>query len=304
MTTNLLTRTEPYSFNSEEPSGLTEVDGAPGEAGAPWADVWQYQLPAGYVYLFDRSSTFSAYLAYLDEVVDAFVLDDNGSLTDDTVDARDAGTGDVAFVAATPVATEDFIYIGYRFPFQSVTFDFSQAGAGSSIVWDWEYYNGSAWANLSGLSSNSQSVWEDGTGDQTVSWTVPGDMSKTLVGNHYLYWVRVGITTMTTDFTTVPLANTVSAHGSTPEIATSNEVRLVWTDPNEEDQFRLMGSVRYAMVREFQQDSKLHRMDIADVIRVPENYFIKVQVKAKATVDASNSYFNVVGQRVRLSMYG
>lgn len=301
MTTELMQRLEPYSFNDQEPAGLTAIDGAPGEAGAHWADVWKFQLPAGYSYVFDRSSIFSAYLAYDAEAVDGAAQDDGGSVTDDTTDARDAGAGDVAPFPAVP-ATSDAFYLGYRFPFQAVTLDFGTAGAGGTITHTWEYYNGSAWAALSGLSANSSSLWTDGTGDQVLSFTVPNDWAKTEVAGRNLYWIRDRLT-VSGDFSTDPVLDQVTIHGSVPEIASSNLVRVVWSDPNEEEVRRLMGAVRYGQVKEFQQDSKLHRMDIGDRIVVPEHYFIKVQVKAKAPIDASGSYFAIVGQRSRLAIF-
>ncbi len=229
------------------------------------------------------------------------MMDDGGAFTDETADARDAGTGDVEFVAATPAASDAF-YFGFRFPFQAVTINFSQAGTNSDITWVWEYYNGSSWASLTGLSANSQSIWEDGTGNQTLSFTVPSDWAKTLVDQHHQYFIRARISAMNTDFTAVPQATTISIHGSTPEIANTNLVRVVWTDPNQEEERRLGGAVRYQRVREYQQASKLHRLDIADRIVIPENYIIKVQAKAKAPIDASSSGFMLVGQRGRLGL--
>lgn len=302
MTSELLHRLEPFSFNDQEPSGLTAINGAPGEAGAEWADVWKFQLPAGYNYFFDRGSIFAAYLQYRKEHVDGAFMVSGGSFTDETRDARDAGANDVAFVPAVPVANDAF-YFGYRFPFQAITIDFGTAGAGSNITWVWEYWNGSAWASLQGLSANSQTIWQAGTGEQTLTFTVPSDWAKTEVSGHNLYWVRARISVMTTDFTTDPLGNKIFIHGGTPEIANDNMVRVVYSDPNEEELRRLAGAVRYQRVREFQQDSKLHRMGVAGQVVVPEHYWIRIQVKAKAPVDASSSYFMVQCQRSRQAIF-
>ena len=77
-------------------------------------------------------------------------------------------------------------------------------------------------------------------------------------------------------------------------------VRLVFQDPNRESTWRLMGAVRYQAVREFQQQSKLHHLDIGGAgIVVPENYWITVQIKPSAIIDASSSYFQLKGQRAR-----
>ena len=302
MITEVQQRLEPFSFNDQEPAGLTSIDGFPGEAGSDWADVWSFQLPAGYTYIYDRSSVLSAYLAFNAELVDAALLDDGGQITDDTIDARDAGADDVAFVPAVPAA-DDAYYFGSRFRFQEVTINFGTAGAGSTITWVWEYWDGSAWTALAGLSANSQTIWQDGTGNQTLSFTLPSDWSKTLIGHHQLYFVRARISVMTTNFTTVPLGTQINVNGSVPEIANDNMVRVVWTDPNEEEERRLAGQVRYQLLRDFQQDSKLHRMDIGSQILIPENYFIKLQVKTKGPVDASASYFNLVGHRTRMAIF-
>lgn len=303
MTTEAIERLEPFSFTSNEPSGLTEVDGAPGDEGADWADVWKFVLPAGFNYIFDPSSVLSAYLAYESQLVEAATMDDGGAFTDETEDARDSGTGDVEFVAATP-ANDDAFYFGHHRRFQEVTIDFSQAGAGSDITWVWEYYDGSAWATLPGQSGNAQSIWEDGTGKQHLSFTVPQDWERTLVDVHYKYFIRARITDMDTDFSTVPQATQIWVNGSTPEIANSNLVRVRWSDPNEQEERRLMGAVSYASVREFQQESKLYHMPIAGRIVVPENYVIRIQARTRGgQVDASGSDFSARCQRTRQALF-
>ena len=134
--TQIKERVEPFQLTDQE-SGITAFDASPGEAGADWADVWKFQLPAGYTYLFDRQDTLSLYLAKLAENIDVFFTDDGGTFVDDTTDINDAGADDVQPFPATQ-ATDDAIYFGHRK--QSSGIRVLIGTAGTDLVWDeqWE----------------------------------------------------------------------------------------------------------------------------------------------------------------------
>ncbi len=109
--------------------------------------------------------------------------------------------------------------------------------------------------------------------------------------------------TITTQATVDPLVTSAQIHGfATPETDNSELVRVLYQDPNRESSWRLMGAVRYQRVREFQQASKLHHLDIADSIIIPEHYWIVIQVKPTAILDASNGYFNLRANRARYAI--
>ena len=294
---------EPFLLTDQEPIGLTAYDGHPGEAGADWADVWKFQLPAGYTYVFDRDDTLSVYLEYLAEDLDHFYTDDGGTLVDDTTDMNDADADDVQPYPATQAAN-DAIYFGQRYRFVGIRVVIGTAGTG--LVWDeqWEYYDGSAWVTFTGLSASATSIFTDAAGNVEVTWNYPADWAKTTVNGHNAYWARCRLHAVTTQATVDPLITSGQVHGyATPEIKAAEQVRLVYRDPNEENNWRLMGAVRYASIREFQQASKMHHLDIAGQILVPENYWIVIQARNTAgIIDASNGYFSVRTKRSRFSV--
>ena len=299
MTTLTEERIEQFNLTDQE-SGVVATDGHAGEAGADWADIWSFQLPAGFTYRFTNQSVFSAYLAKLAEDLDFFYTDDAGTLVDDTIDINDAGANDVQPFPATQ-ADEDAIYFGQRYPFTSVRVVVGTAGTDLAWTEAWEYYNGSAWVTLTGLSASALTVFTDAAGNVDVSWNITADWAKTTVGGHNLYWVRMRQNgSPGTQATVDPLWTSAQIHGDTPETDNSELVRVVYQDPNKESTWRLMGAVRYQRVKEFQQESKLHHLDIGGAgIIVPENYWITIQAKPTAIIDASSGYFQLKGQRAR-----
>lgn len=301
MTTKVEAVVEPFIV-TDQTSGITATDAAAGEAGADWAEIWRYQLPAGFTYHFDRRDTFSAYIEKLSDAVDVFFTDDGGTFVDDTADINDAGADDVQPYPAAQAA-EDAIYFGYRKQFTGLRVVIGTAG--TVLVWgeEWEYYNGAAWVSLTGLSATALTIWTDTAGNVDVTWNLPTDQVKTTVNGHDQYWVRCRLATVGTQATVDPLITSAQVHGfATPETDNSELIRIDYQDPNRESSWRLMGAVRYQAVREFQQDSKLHHLDIQDAIIVPENYWLVIQVKPTAILDASNGYFNLRAKRARYAM--
>lgn len=92
----------------------------------------------------------------------------DGSLTDDTTDALDAGTADVALFA-----TDDFcLYVGSRYKFSQLIAGLSTL-ASQDIVATFQYWNGTAWATLT--------VTDNATGftlNDTIKWTAPSDWAR------------------------------------------------------------------------------------------------------------------------------
>lgn len=119
--------------------------------------------------------------------------DNGGTLTDETEDADDAGASDALLPVA---ATTDFGYFGFRLPYDQLDFDIGTAWTGSP-VFTWEYWSGSAWSSLSGVTGGA--TFGGSTGANTVSWTRPGDWATTTVTgvqeSEALYFVRYDVTT-------------------------------------------------------------------------------------------------------------
>lgn len=73
----------------------------------------------------------------------------------------------------------------------TITFTYAQkGGGGDSPVLSWEYFDGEGWSQIPKLPDNP-SQFTDFKGDETVSFDVPPDLSKTTVAGHEGHWVRV-----------------------------------------------------------------------------------------------------------------
>lgn len=119
--------------------------------------------------------------------------------TDETTDAGDSGTGDVAFTGAVG----DILYICHDEKFDAVWVDVTTAPAGG--VRTWEYYNGSTWAALTNtyLTGNANL-----TADTSFYFTPPSDWTATAVnGDANRYAIRGRVTTL---YTTAGTAAVIS----------------------------------------------------------------------------------------------
>jgi hypothetical protein len=122
----------------------------------------------------------------------AITEDPQSSFTDETVDVNDAGTGD--FTLPT-VAVNDAFYMGANYEFPGVRIDVGTAGTGTYTV-TWEYYNGSSWASLSGVTDSTTGYTV--TGPNNITWTMPTDWATTTVNSQGpFYYVRGRISAAT-----------------------------------------------------------------------------------------------------------
>ena len=124
------------------------------------------------------------------------VQDDGGVFTDFTDEAKDATATDVALFPATPAVEDAFYYGDQDTLFTSIHINVGTVMTGSPTI-VLEYWNGSIWAALSGVS--------DGTADFTlggmriISWTIPTDWETIEPGNGITgYYVRSRITVLGT----------------------------------------------------------------------------------------------------------
>lgn len=138
------------------------------------------------------------------------ILEENGvAFTDETVDIQDAGASDVTLLPGA-FNLEDAFYFGGIVQFGRISLTIATGGAGDYTV-AWEYWNGSAWTALSGVTDNTTDLKTTGT--NTVVFTVPGDwatkseagLPSALPATAY-YYVRCRVDTGTT-FTTAPIGS-------------------------------------------------------------------------------------------------
>jgi hypothetical protein len=122
-----------------------------------------------------------------DVALSAAIADDGGVFTDETDDANDAGANDVILLPAGP-QIDDAFYFGYTWRFTELTINIGVASSASSAL-TWEYYDGSSWVALSGVSDNTDNF--QNSSSNTVTWNLPWDWAKTTVNSQGpFYYVR------------------------------------------------------------------------------------------------------------------
>lgn len=123
----------------------------------------------------------------------AAIADDGGVFTDETTNANSATTDDVNLLPASPVANDAY-YFGHAEEFPRIKIDVTDGnGTGSTITW--EYWNGSSWTALSGVTDGTSNF--ENVGENIVSWTVPGNWTATTVNSQGPYkYVRARLSTL------------------------------------------------------------------------------------------------------------
>jgi hypothetical protein len=138
------------------------------------------------------------------------IADDGGSTTDQTGNANSTA-GTLTLLPSTP-AVNDAYYFGYNdATFTTLQILISTQGVGTWTI-TWEYYNGSSWAALSGVSDGT-SGFTAATGWQAVTWTLPGDWAKTTIRDKTAYFVRARVSAYSA-VTTAPAATMAGINGS------------------------------------------------------------------------------------------
>lgn len=128
----------------------------------------------------------------------AAIADDGGVYTNQTTAANSNTSDDMILLPATP-AVNDAYYFGHNEQFSKLRLDLSQLGVGTWTL-TWEYWNGSTWASLSGVSDGTNNFTSDGV----VSWTMPGDWTDKTVNSQGPYkYVRARVSAYTS-ITTQP----------------------------------------------------------------------------------------------------
>ena len=146
----------------------------------------------------------------IDRAVDAAVADDGGTYTDETAAANSATANDMTLLPAAP-AVNDAYYFGYDYRTRKVSVNIGTQGVGTWTI-TWEYYNGSAWTALSGVSDGTAG-FTAAAGEKDVTYTLPTDWAKTSVNGASKYWIRARVSAFTS-ITTQPLGTQAYGTGS------------------------------------------------------------------------------------------
>lgn len=139
----------------------------------------------------------------------AWQVSSGGTFVDITTALNNATAND-----AQPFATGgigDYFAVGYTNNYAPLKLQIGTAGTVGVVTW--EYWNGTAWTALTGVTDNTTS-FKAAAGTYTVVFTVPADWAPTVLnGSASLYYVRARVTT---GFTVNPLLTQGWVDGTLP----------------------------------------------------------------------------------------
>lgn len=124
------------------------------------------------------------------------------TFVDETTDANSAANADWQIFPTAEVVT-DYVALGFAEQFPKVTFDNLNGTAGVAGVVVWEYWNGTIWVALTGVTDGTTGFTAAVADGQVLTFTVPSDWAKQVLnGSANLYYIRARITTV---YTTNPV---------------------------------------------------------------------------------------------------
>jgi hypothetical protein len=157
----------------------------------------------GYLKLDQNTSTGKLYIPTLDisprkESFDkVWIATTATTFTDQTTESKT--TRGTAF---TPMMTNVYkLYLWKQVPFSSIYFDLAGAAAGGGVL-HLEYWNGTAWTDLSNVVDGTNNFAQD----WTIKFDVPSNWSTTWVNAVDEYYIRIYTTASTSPDATVYLA--------------------------------------------------------------------------------------------------
>lgn len=110
--------------------------------------------------------------------------------TDYTDNARDGDSS--THVPLDGMTTSDILYMGFSDLPRGVYFDIGSNAQDEAATLDVEYWDGSAWADVSGDSDGTDSGGDTLKQDGLYSWTLPTDGEEYKVNSvSGLYWIRI-----------------------------------------------------------------------------------------------------------------
>lgn len=119
---------------------------------------------------------------------------DSTVFVDQSSGANDATNANWTVFPATE-DTSDYVAIGYSQKFKKVIFDYANGTAGIGGTVTWQYWNGSSWAALSGVSDGTTGFTAAAGDGKVLTFTVPTDWAaSSLNGSQNLYYIRAIVT--------------------------------------------------------------------------------------------------------------
>lgn len=291
---------------TDDETGMLSQDAYPDLSATypQFTELYRYQVPVDRKLTFKPGHTFSLLGRKLaDQAVGGAVADDGGSETIETVEANEATANDITLTPTTP-AVNDAYYFGYRFPFSGLTVKYSTAStdAGQTVVW--EYWNGSAWVAVAGLTDGTAG-WVTAAATLDVTWTMPNDWVAGGSGDSgttppTLFWVRCRVTACPTP--NQATGDQAWIHPDPTAMDNIDKIKLEVRDENELVRKPLIANAQYRQVSEFTDRDKIYRLDIAEPVVANAGDWVVVSVQAASPIDVSACYFDLTCDRERLAI--
>ena len=178
------TTDEPYQGDWDRPDFIVLEDGPVTKIDA--------------VYFLERPQAVSNFFNY----------DDTGSAYTDYTDNVNSSSEDTFTLFAAVPAASDAVYIGSGNIFLGLDVNLSTVGTGSPVI-DWEYWNGTAWVDLTETDTDTGASTFEASGEFT--WSYPYGWATTSVNSETNYWIR-GV--VSTGFTIAPICATMTIRDS------------------------------------------------------------------------------------------
>ena len=113
---------------------------------------------------------------------------------DETMEANDTDSDDMALLPAVPVI-DDAYYFGANHVFQKISLNIGISADGTGII-VWEYYDGGSWSALADIVDGTTN-FRAAPGWHGVEYTQPADWCMTDVGEVSAFWIRARATDVT-----------------------------------------------------------------------------------------------------------
>jgi hypothetical protein len=160
------------------------------------------------------------FLANPQSITKFFNFNSGSSAYVDWTDNVNSSTEAPFTLFGTNPITNDIVYIGSGIPFLGLDVNLSTVGVdGGSTAIDWEYWNGSAWADITETDSDSGASLFTASGKFT--WTYPWGWDKTTVNSQSLYWIRGKLTD---NYTTDPICATLAIQDAVSTILEPRQI--------------------------------------------------------------------------------
>lgn len=261
--------------------------------------IYRLQVPVNQEIILKPEHKFGIYLKRLNSPVDGAFSKDDTAYVWECLDVNDAGANDFDLMPAVEVVTVDGFLFGYRFPFTCLRITIGTAGVGAGSEVSWNYYNGSAWTPVPGLTDGTEHLIAT-AGTNNVTWRYPSDWAQNAVNGMTLYWLNCICTTA--NFTTQPIG-TQAWIGGAQEMDNPDIVEIQIRNAGQTKIEKIL-TCMYEQCKEITEVNKMMTLSLEEEYRVKGGQWIYIVPQCNGgLIDVSECYFNLECDRQRATMY-